>query len=420
MSVLIEKPVIMTNFQKVRSQTVDLCLPLEIEDYQIQPMADASPPKWHLAHVTWFFETFVLAKYSRNHKALNPVYNYLFNSYYNGVGSPYPRASRGHLSRPTVAEIYEYRKIIDERVLDLLETNSDPEIAFRVNLGLHHERQHQELMLTDVKYNFGNNPLLPSYSPKIENNIGQVLPQKWIEFKGGIAEVGASYSNDFIFDNETPRHKVFLAPFYFSSHLETNRDFLEFIQNDGYERHDLWLSDGWAHLKSLGQNRWKYPLYWFEEDNVLFEYTLQGPRPLDLDAPLCHVSAYEADAFARWKGARLPTEQEWEFAASDLPVSGNFLSSGYFHPTRDDEERFSGLYGDVWEWTSSSYSPYPGFSPFEGSLGEYNGKFMSSQLVLRGGSCVSSHDHIRKTYRNFFYPRDRWQFSGIRLAKDSL
>ena len=255
---------------------------------------------------------------------------------------------------------------------------------------------------------------------KIENNIGQVLPQKWVEFKGGITEVGAFYSNDFIFDNETPRHKVFLAPFYFSSHLVTNRDFLEFIQNDGYERHDLWLSDGWAHLKSLGQNRWKYPLYWFEEDNVLFEYTLQGPRPLDLDAPLCHVSAYEADAFARWKGARLPTEQEWEFAASDSPVSGNFLSSGYFHPTRDDKERFSGFYGDVWEWTSSSYSPYPGFSPFEGSLGEYNGKFMSSQLVLRGGSCVSSHDHIRKTYRNFFYPRDRWQFSGIRLAKDSL
>ena len=350
----------------------------------------------------------------------NTAFNYLFNSYYNGVGSPYPRASRGHLSRPTVAEIYEYRKIIDERILNLLETNSDPEITFRVTLGLHHERQHQELMLADIKYNFGNNPLLPSYSQRIENNICQVLPQKWIEFKGGIAEVGAFYSNDFIFDNETPRHKVFLAPFYFSSHLVTNRDFLEFIQNDGYERHDLWLSDGWAHLKSLGQNRWKYPLYWFEEDNVLFEYTLQGPRPLDLDAPLCHVSAYEADAFARWKGARLPTEQEWEFAASDLPVSGNFLSSGYFHPTRDDKERFSGLYGDVWEWTSSSYSPYPGFSPFEGSLGEYNGKFMSSQLVLRGGSCVSSQDHIRKTYRNFFYPRDRWQFSGIRLAKDAL
>ncbi len=420
MSVLIEKPVIMNDFQKVRSQTEELCSPLEIEDYQIQPMADASPPKWHLAHVTWFFETFVLAKHSHNYQVFNPAYNYLFNSYYNGVGSPYPRASRGHLSRPTVAEIYEYRKIIDERILNLLETNPDPEIIFRVTLGLHHERQHQELMLTDVKYNFGNNPLLPSYNKIIDINIGQVLPQKWIEFKGGIAEVGAFYSNDFIFDNETPKHKVFLAPFHFSSHLVTNRDFLEFIQNDGYERHDLWLSDGWAHLKSLGQNRWKYPLYWFEEDNVLFEYTLQGPRPLDLDAPLCHVSAYEADAFARWKGARLPTEQEWEFAASDLPVSGNFLSSGHFHPTRDDKESFSGLFGDVWEWTSSSYSPYPGFSPFEGSLGEYNGKFMSSQLVLRGGSCVSSQDHIRKTYRNFFYPRDRWQFSGIRLAKDSL
>ena len=420
MSVLIEKPVITTDFQKVRSQTEDLCSPLEIEDYQIQPMADASPPKWHLAHVTWFFETFVLAKHSRDYQVFNPVYNYLFNSYYNGVGSPYPRASRGHLSRPTVSEIYEYRKIIDERILNLLETNPDPEIIFRVTLGLHHERQHQELMLADVKYNFGNNPLLPSYSKKTDNNIGQVLPQKWIEFKGGIAEVGAFYSNDFIFDNETPRHKVFLAPFYFSSHLVTNREFLEFIENDGYERHDLWLSDGWGHLKSLGQNRWKYPLYWFEEDNVLFEYTLQGPRPLDLDAPLCHVSAYEADAFARWKGARLPTEQEWEFAASGLPVSGNFLSSGHFHPTRDSKKSFSGLFGDVWEWTSSSYSPYPGFSPFEGSLGEYNGKFMSSQLVLRGGSCVSSQDHIRKTYRNFFYPRDRWQFSGIRLAKDSL
>ena len=420
MSALLEKPLIISQFQRVRSQTEDLCLPLEIEDYQIQPMADASPPKWHLAHVTWFFETFVLAKYFPNYKVFKPGYHHLFNSYYNGVGSPFPRTSRGYLSRPTVAEIYEYRKRIDERVLDLLRTNSDPEIIFRVTLGLHHERQHQELLLTDVKYNFGNNPLLPAYSKKTKRHTYKLPPQKWMEFEGGVTEIGSDFSGNFVFDNETPRHKVFLEPFYLSSRLVTNREFLEFIRDDGYERHELWLSDAWANLKNLGQNRWKFPLYWYEEDEVLFEYTLQGTRQLDLDAPLCHVSAYEADAFSRWKGARLPTEQEWEFAASGLPVAGNFLCAGNFHPVNASEDKFSSFFGNAWEWTSSSYSPYPGFSSFEGSLGEYNGKFMSSQLVLKGGSCVSAKDHIRATYRNFFYPKDRWQFSGIRLAKDAL
>ena len=420
MSVLPEKPLMIADFQQVRSQTEDLCVPLEIEDYQVQPMADASPPKWHLAHVTWFFETFVLAKFSPNYQVFKPSYHHLFNSYYNGVGSAFPRDSRGHLSRPTVAEIYEYRKHIDEGVLNLLETSSNPEISFRVTLGLHHERQHQELLLTDVKYNFGNNPLLPQYCKKTDKNLVKPTPQNWIEFKGGITEIGADFSRGFIFDNEAPRHRAFLAPFHLSSRLVTNGEFLEFIRDGGYERHEFWLSDAWAHLKSLGQNRWKHPLYWYEEDGALFEYTLQGARQLDLEAPLCHVSAYEADAFSRWKGARLPTEQEWEFAVGGLPVEGNFLSAGNFHPVSSSKDKFSSLFGDVWEWTSSSYSPYPGFASFEGSLGEYNGKFMSSQLVLRGGSCVSAEEHIRATYRNFFYPKDRWQFSGIRLAKDAL
>ena len=287
-------------------------------------------------------------------------------------------------------------------------------------MGLHHERQHQELLLTDVKYNFGNNPLLPQYCKKTDKNLVKPTPQNWIEFKGGITEIGADFSRGFIFDNEAPRHRAFLAPFHLSSRLVTNGEFLEFIRDGGYERHEFWLSDAWAHLKSLGQNRWKHPLYWYEEDGALFEYTLQGARQLDLEAPLCHVSAYEADAFSRWKGARLPTEQEWEFAVGGLPVEGNFLSEGNFHPVSSSKDKFSSLFGDVWEWTSSSYSPYPGFASFEGSLGEYNGKFMSSQLVLRGGSCVSAEEHIRATYRNFFYPKDRWQFSGIRLAKDAL
>lgn len=403
-------------YARIRQQSLDLCAPLETEDYQIQPMDDASPPKWHLAHITWFFETFILSRQIKNYTPFHPMYEMLFNSYYNGVGQPFPRAKRGFMSRPTLSDVFAYRAHVDERIQALLAAELNDETKFCVELGLHHEQQHQELILTDLKYNLGSNPLKPAYNAEVPTATKSLPELSWSEFNGGLVEIGALRTSEFVFDNETPRHRVYLEPFEISNRATTNGEFLAFIEDGGYERSELWLSDGWSHLNKL-KDRWSSPLYWRKDGQDYVEYSLSGERLLDPGQPVCHVSGYEADAYARWQGARLPTEMEWEIAAGDQLIRGNFVESGQFHPAGQTEPGLTGMFGDVWEWTQSSYGPYPGFEPFAGQLGEYNGKFMANQLVLRGGSCATPISHIRNTYRNFFYPPDRWQFTGIRLAR---
>lgn len=411
---------LLARYKAVREQSIRLCEPLENEDYQVQPMDDASPPKWHLAHVTWFFETFLVKPLLPAYEPLNPAFEMLFNSYYNGVGTPFTRANRGNLSRPTLAEVMHYRAYVDREIEALIEAGLDEDHEFRVVLGLHHEQQHQELILTDLKYNLGNNPLLPAYLNG-KTQPSSVSGITWHAYPGGLVETGTDGSNGFVFDNETPAHQVYLQPFELANRPVTSGEFIEFIEDDGYDRPELWLSDGWAHLDALQENRWRSPLYWHKRDGEYFEYTLSGgERQVDRQAPVCHVSGYEADAYARWSGARLPTESEWEHAAAVTPGSdGELVESGQYHPVLQlATGEMTSLTGNVWEWTSSSYGPYPGYKPFAGQLGEYNGKFMANQLVLRGGSCATPASHIRRTYRNFFYPPDRWQFSGIRLARD--
>lgn len=415
-------------------------------------MADASPPKWHLAHTTWFFETFLLKAFVPGYRPFHERFEYLFNSYYNGVGRPYPRARRGALSRPTVAEVMEYRQHVDAAMEALLE-GGDRDIDGRVELGLHHEQQHQELLLTDIKYTLGTNPLLPAYRGDLCDGAAaeparadEDAARSFTEFDGGIVAIGApggppnaglqpeagAMAEGFCFDNEQPRHQVLLRPFALANAAVTNGEFLAFIEEGGYERPDLWLSDAWSAMAALpairvadrppGADARSGPLYWYRRDGEWYEYRLSGPAPLELRAPVTHVNFYEADAFARWAGHRLPTEQEWEHAAAGRPISGNFADSLALHPLPQTpapgDARVRALFGDVWEWTSSPYGAYPGYRPLPGTLGEYNGKFMSNQLVLRGGSCVTQPGHVRSTYRNFFYPGDRWQFTGIRLAHD--
>lgn len=410
-------------YQSVRRQSLKICEPLEIEDYGVQPMECASPPKWHLAHVTWFFEIFILRQYLPGYKLYSAAFDLLFNSYYNSVGEQHPRSKRGLLSRPTLKEILAYRQYVDVQMQTLLGNECSEDLVFRLVLGLNHEQQHQELMFTDLKYNLGNNPLYPAYHDLITENsqTEDQQPVSQLEFdyySGGVHKVGRSTPSspvDFAFDNESPLHRVFLQDYELANRLVTNAEFQEFIRDDGYQRPELWLSDAWSLLKN--QQQWRHPLYWHEVDGNFSEYSLAGSHPLNLSAPVCHVSGYEADAYARWKGMRLPTEQEWEVATSGQEIGGNFVESGSLHPqpcVRGNKQFF----GDVWEWTQSSYCPYPGFEVFAGELGEYNGKFMANQWVLRGGSCVTPQSHIRATYRNFFYPADRWQFSGIRLARD--
>ncbi len=406
-------------FERVRQQSVALCEPLEIEDFGVQPMDDASPPKWHLAHTTWFFETFLLKPFLAGYEAYHPQYEHLFNSYYNGVGQPFPRPRRGHLSRPTVAQVLAYRRQVDEAMFTLMSDRDDPALVERLELGLHHERQHQELLLTDLKYNFGNNPLYPVYRTAPESGATTASkaaePVRFVSFPGGMVEVGAQ--EGFAFDNERPRHRVYLEPFHLADRLVTNAEFTEFIDDGGYQKAELWLSEGWQAVQERG---WQAPLYWLRRDDEWAEYRLDGLHPLDGDRPVVHVSAHEAYAFATWSGHRLPTEFEWEVAAECEALAGNFVETGFHHPVAAGRaEGVKQLYGDVWEWTASSYGPYPGYAPLPGTLGEYNGKFMSSQLVLRGGSCASAQDHIRSSYRNFFYPPDRWQFTGLRLAKNA-
>jgi len=389
-------------------------------------MADASPPKWHLAHTSWFFETFLLKATLPDYTVFHEQFEYLFNSYYNGIGQPYPRTDRGFLSRPTVAEVLAYRRHVDEQMHGLL-NNNEKSLREKIVLGLNHEQQHQELLLTDTKYNFGNNPLFPAYLDQSKHDAdrlsvshsrsGAEQPMSYREFAGGLVSIGA-VDNGFCFDNELPQHRVFLAPYALANRVVSNAEYQQFIADAGYQTPGLWLSDGWSWLQQHPEIC--APLYWHQRDGQWFEYTLRGLQPLRAADPVCHVSFYEADAFARWRGERLPTEAEWESASVGIETAaGNFVDAGSLHPQPALEAPgLQQMFGDVWEWTVSAYGPYPGFRPAAGAIGEYNGKFMSNQRVLKGGSCATPADHIRSSYRNFFYPPDRWQFSGIRLARD--
>jgi ergothioneine biosynthesis protein EgtB len=413
---------LLEQYQQVRDFSKTLCSPLAVEDYVIQSMPDCSPTKWHLAHVSWFFETFLLKPFAADYVSPNPGYAYLYNSYYNAVGDRYPRPERGHISRPTVEETYRYRAHVDEHVLDLVEVAAEHDlerIAPIVTLGLNHEQQHQELILTDLKNMLSRNPLHPIYAERSPNPAVDVPPVKWVSFTEGINWIGHE-GTDFAFDNEEPRHREFVPSFRLASRLVTNSEYLAFMSDGGYERPEFWLSLGWATVQQEG---WWAPLYWQREDGELWEFTLSGRRRLDPAEPVTHISYFEADAYARWAQARLPTEAEWEVASASVPIEGNFVERGRFHPAPfSDGAQGAGLaqmFGDVWEWTQSSYSPYPGFRTAPGALGEYNGKFMCNQYVLRGGSCATSIAHIRPTYRNFFPPDARWQFTGLRLARDA-
>ncbi len=419
-------------FRQTRAFTESMCEPMVTEDYVIQSMPDVSPTKWHLAHTTWFFETFILSNHYPDYKPLNSLYNYLFNSYYNAVGEQFCRPRRGQISRPTVAEVYDYRHYVDARMIELIEMLGDEDSLETIReisiLGINHEQQHQELMATDIKHVLSMNPLYPTLHERPDNPAHQGVPDiKWFRHEAGLHAVGHE-GNEFHFDNEGPSHQVYLNEYEIASRLVTNGEFMDFIQDGGYQRPDLWLALGWStvqenELTDNEDERWNKPLYWKQTDDGWMQYTLAGLRPVNTEEPLVHVSYFEADAYARWAGARLPTEDEWEVASRNAYVEGgNYSDNLQFHPRplskSADPDKIHQMFGDVWEWTSSSYSAYPGYKPAEGALGEYNGKFMVNQVVLRGGSCATPQNHIRSTYRNFFYAADRWQFMGARLARD--
>ena len=404
-------------YRQVRRFTETLCEPLETEDYVVQSMDDVSPTKWHLAHVSWFFETFILREHDPHYTPLDEQYAYLFNSYYVQAGERHCRAQRGYISRPTVQQVYDYRAYVDEHMQALLERADEETMATLrplVEIGLHHEQQ--ELLLTDIKHVLSVNPLRPAYRDLAPETRAGTAPMEWIAFDEGLYEIGHE-GDGFCYDNETPRHRHYLQPFQLGNRLVTNGEFIEFMEDGGYERPPLWLSEGWA---TVQERDWTEPFYWEQHDGTWYLFTLGGMREVDPDEPLCHVSYFEADAFARWAGARLPTEQEWEVAARTVPMRGNFVEQGRYHPApaAPGATPLRQMYGDVWEWTRSPYSPYPGYEPLPGALGEYNGKFMCNQFVLRGGSCATSETHLRPTYRNFFPPDATWQFMGLRLAKD--
>lgn len=402
-------------FRAVRSLTVALIEPLEAEDLLLQAVPETSPPKWHLAHTTWFFEKFVLGEALAGRAPFHPSYDFLFNSYYEAVGARHPRQARGLLSRPPIREVLQYRHATDDAMLELLERGDLerwPWLPERVRLGLEHEQQHQELLLMDLKRSFFANPLRPAYRDPLPGGGSAQRALSWRELGGGLIEVGHG-GEGFAFDNESPRHKRWVDPFAIADRPVTAGEFLAFVEDGGYRTPGLWLSDGWDAVQSEG---WAHPLYWERLDGGWAEFTLAGRVPLELDAPVCHVSHYEADAYARWAGARLPREEEWELAAQSEKITGNFLESGALHP-RPAAGQDTQLFGDVWELTASAYLPYPGFRPAPGAVGEYNGKFMSNQIVLRGGSCLTPQGHVRATYRNFFYPHQRWCCQGFRLAR---
>jgi ergothioneine biosynthesis protein EgtB len=404
----------------IRGVSRSLAAPLSAEDCAIQSMPDASPVKWHLAHTTWFFETFVLEPHLPRYRRFDAAYAFLFNSYYDSLGERHPRPERGMLSRPALEDILGYRQHVDEAMLECLgDRVQRARIAALVELGLQHEQQHQELILTDLKHLLSRNPLAPAYQRQWPLTPIRARAARWIGFAGGLREIGHA-GGGFAFDNETPRHRVWMQPFEIASHPVTHGDFMRFIEDRGYRRPELWLAAGWDAVRARG---WQAPQYWTQRDGEWRTFTLHGEASIDPHAPICHVSFFEADAYARWAGARLPSEAEWETAAAPLAPDGNFLESGALHPLAAREAPAEGqlaqAFGDVWEWTRSDYGPYPGFRAPDGAVGEYNGKFMSGQYVLRGGSCATPRSHIRATYRNFFPPDARWQFSGLRLARDA-
>ena len=406
-------------YARTRAQTERLAQPLSAEDCALQSMPDASPVKWHLAHTTWFFETFILGRFDPDYRVFDPAFHYLFNSYYEAAGPRHPRPQRGLLSRPSVADVAAYRDHVGAAMARLFEQASAADweaAAPLIELGLHHEQQHQELILMDIKHVFSLNPLLPAYQPPRRRAPAAASPLSWIDCPGGLEEIGHDGAG-FAFDNETPRHRVWVDPFRLASRPVDCGEFAEFIADDGYNRPEFWLSDGWATVRLEG---WEAPLYWRAGDDGWRIFTLSGERDLDPAEPVVHVSFYEADAYAKWAGKRLPTEAEWEVAARGAPLAGNLGDSRRYHPGAEpgDGVGLKQLIGDVWEWTASPYVPYPRFRVAAGAIGEYNGKFMSGQMVLRGGAAVTPADHIRATYRNFFPPSARWAFSGLRLAED--
>jgi ergothioneine biosynthesis protein EgtB len=409
---------LLDRYRGIRSTTERLAAPLAVEDYVLQAMPDVSPTKWHLAHVSWFFETFVLEPHAPGYAVYDDRYRYLFNSYYNTVGPQFSRPERGHLSRPTVAEVYAYRAHVDGamgRFLDAADARALAACAELVTLGLQHEQQHQELLVTDIKYNLGVNPLRPAYHAVPIPRDRTAPPCRFIEIAGGVVMIGAG-DEGFAFDNERPRHRVLQAPYALASRPVTNGEYREFVDAGGYRDWRHWLSEGW---RVVQERQWEAPLYWERHDGAWMVQTLSGLSPLDPEAPVTHLSYVEADAYARARGCRLPTEAEWERAAAGVDVAGHFVESGILHPLAAEHgDGFVQLYGDVWEWTQSAYAPYPGFRPLDGPATEYNGKFMIGQLVLRGGSCATPISHMRPSYRNFFPPDARWQFSGLRLARD--
>ena len=410
-------------FERVRRATMDLIRPLEAEDMQVQSMADVSPTKWHLGHTTWFFETFVLEG-REGHKAFHPRFREIFNSYYQQVGDRHPRPERGMLTRPRLREVLAYREHVDARLGAIL--HDDPnclgdETLAIMEIGLHHEQQHQELMLMDIKHVLSSNPLDPRYRPEAAPAERPAAPLHWHDVEGGLCEIGHD-GNGFGYDNEFPRHREWIEPIRIASRPITNRELLEFVEDGGYRTPTLWLSDAWDFIQTT--QHWTCPMYWEQRDGQWLQYTMHGVEPLRLDDPATHLSYYEADALARWTGYRLPTEAEWENVARDLPVEGNLAGTDTWHPrpyagaASDAETGPVQVFGDVWEWTASHYSPYPGYRAPAGAVGEYNGKFMANQFVLRGGCWATPPEHVRATYRNFFHPWTRWHFGGVRLVRD--
>jgi ergothioneine biosynthesis protein EgtB len=411
-----EQEALLDRYHRTRRLTEALAAPLSAEDQGLQSMPDASPTKWHRAHTTWFFETFVLAPHEPRYRAFHPAYGFLFNSYYEAVGPRHARPARGMLSRPGVAEIADYRSHVDQAMARFFERAASADVLALVELGINHEEQHQELILMDIKHALAQNPLEPAYAPAKEETRRNALPLEFIAFDGGLEEIGHD-GEGFAFDNEGPRHKVHVAPFRLGSRLVTNGEYLEFIADGGYRRPQFWLSEGWA---AVVRDGWRAPLYWREEGSGWRVFTLAGSVALDPAEPVVHVSHFEADAYARWSGKRLPREAEWEIAAREARVAlaGNLMARALYHPRAAAEPGLSQMIGDAWEWTESPYVGYPGYKAAAGAIGEYNGKFMANQMVLRGGAAVTPAGHVRITYRNFFPSAARWLFGGIRLAED--
>lgn len=409
---------ILADFLDTRKLSLSIAEPLSEADCQLQSMPDASPIKWHLAHTSWFFETFILKKFVHGYTDFSPHFDTLFNSYYNAIGAQYSRPQRGLLSRPSLSEIVSYRKHVEANIEVFLQSETCPVAVLNLmEIGIQHEKQHQELMLTDIQHALFQNPMMPAYSEKLASEQADQTdcgPINWIDFEGGLVNIGAD-EDSYAFDNERPRHQYFLKPYRLASRTVINAEYLEFLESGAYQQPEHWLADGWAWLQ---ENKIQAPLYWLKREEGWSSFGLAGLKPLNPNQSVCHLNYYEANAYANWAGKRLPTEFEWENAVQKSSDAPNYLNLSILQPQAVNGSGLSQMFGNIWEWTSSGYQAYPGFKPFAGDAGEYNGKFMSGQFVLKGGSCVSPENHIRASYRNFFYPHQSWQYSGIRLAED--